>query len=159
MFEMLNSRSLVLLVSFLALAGNRSLAGWIWIEGENPVVNKMNRHPWWYDQVKSDLFSGGDFISNFDKDKPGEAEYTFTATEAGPYEFWVRANPLMSKLSFALNGRSEVVIDLNREKRGEANAAKDDKPDLRFIAWSKVGKVGLQRVANTMRFSRTSENG
>ena len=35
----------------------------------------MNRHPWWYDQVKRDHFSGGDFISNFDKDK--DARVTF----------------------------------------------------------------------------------
>src|SRR5580704_7588009 len=52
----------------------------IWIEGENPTVNKMNRHPWWYDQVKRDQLSGGDLISNW-SDKPGEAEYKFTATK------------------------------------------------------------------------------
>jgi len=133
-------------------------AGWIWFEGENPVVNRMNRHPWWYDQVKRDQFSGGDFISNFNKDKPGEAEYRFKATQAGEYEFWVRANPLMSKLSYSLNGGADTLIDLNREKRGEVNVAADNKPDLRFIAWSKVGSAPLREGENTIRFRMTSEN-
>jgi hypothetical protein len=128
------------------------------VEGETPAVNHMNRHPWWYDQVKRDQFSGGDFISNFDKDKPGEAEYRFNAPEAGEYEFWVRANPLMARLSYALNGGTETLIDLNREKRGEINVAADGKPDLRFIAWSKAGKVALRQGENTIRFTMTSEN-
>ena len=131
---------------------------WIWVEGENPATNHMNRHPWWYDQVKRDQFSGGDFISNFDKDKPGEADYQFRAAEGGEYEMWVRANPLMARLSYLLNGGRETLIDLNREKRGETNVAADDKPDLRFIAWSKVGKVVLRQGENTIRFRMTSEN-
>ena len=24
----------------------------IWVEGEKPTKSSMNRHPWWYDQVK-----------------------------------------------------------------------------------------------------------
>jgi len=58
-------------------------AATIWIEGEKPSVNKMNRHPWWYDKVKRDQLSGGDFISNFNKDNPGEAEYRFSAPQTG----------------------------------------------------------------------------
>ncbi len=130
----------------------------IWIEGENPTVNKMNRHPWWYDQVKHDQLSGGDFISNWNKDKPGEAEYPFTAAKAGEYEFWVRANPVQSKLTYALNGGPETPIDLNREMRDEINIAADNKPDLRFIAWSKVGKVTLRAGENTILFRMASEN-
>ena len=139
-------------VLFLLVAALRCQAVWIWVEGEQPAVNKMHRHPWWYDQVKRDQFSGGDFISNFDKDKPGEAEYRFTATQAGEYQFWVRANPLLSKLYYALNGGADTLIDLNQEKRGEVNVAADNKPDLRFLAWSKVGKVALKVGENTVRF-------
>jgi hypothetical protein len=79
-------------------------SGWIWVEGEKPFESNMNRHPWWYDQVKKDPFSGGDFISNFDKEKPGRADYWFEASDAAYYEFWVRANPFASKLSYSLNG-------------------------------------------------------
>jgi hypothetical protein len=133
-------------------------AVWVWVEGEKPEINHMNRHPWWYDQVKRDQFSGGDFISNFDKDKVGEAEYRFAVPSAGQYEFWVRANPLMSVLSYSLNDGSDTPIDLNREKRGEVNVAADDKPDLRFLAWSKVGQVNLVAGTNSIRFRMTSEN-
>ena len=66
----------------------------IWVEGEKPTKSTMNRHPWWYDQVKKDQLSGGDWISNFADKKPGEAEYSVTAKEAGKFEFWVRANPI-----------------------------------------------------------------
>lgn len=133
-------------------------AAWIWIEGEAPATDHMHRHPWWYDQVKRDQFSGCDFISNFDKDQPGEADYRFTAKQAGDYEFWVRANPLAAKLSYALNGGVDTPIDLAQDMRGDLNVAADDKPDLRFIAWCKVGKVTLRSGENTIRFRMTSEN-
>jgi hypothetical protein len=149
----------LVLVLFVLLGCSPSLFGeWIWVEGEAPAVNRMNRHPWWYDQVKKDQFSSGDFISNFDKDKAGEADYTFRAQAPGEYEFWVRANPLMAKLSYTLNGGTPQNIDLNREKRGEVNVAADGKPDLRFLAWSKVGKVALMAGENRIRFRMDSEN-
>src|ERR1700744_4811956 len=75
----------------------------IWIEGEKPTKSTMNRHPWWYDQVKKEHLSGGDWISNFDQKKTGEADYDIKTAEAGKYEFWVRANPTLSKLSFRVN--------------------------------------------------------
>jgi len=117
----------------------------------------MNRHPW-YDQVKREQFSGGDFISNFSKDKAGEADYRFEAPEAGEYEFWVRANPLSARLAYSVNGEGEHPIDLQKEKRGELNVAADGKPDLRFLAWCNAGKVKLARGPNTIRFRMTSEN-
>jgi len=48
---------LLALVAWLSCAP-AAVAAWIWVEGENPTVNRMNRHPWWYDQVKKELFSG-----------------------------------------------------------------------------------------------------
>lgn len=153
-------RFAVPLVAVLIFLGLRlsSPAASIWIEGEKPTVNKMNRHPWWYDQVKRQEFSGGDFISNFHKDKAGEAEYRFTAPGAGDYEFWVRANPLNAKLTYSLNGGADTVIPLGTEKRDQFNVAADNKPDLRFLAWSRVGKVALKAGENTIRFRMDSEN-
>ncbi len=107
---------LVFLAAFPFASSGAS--NWIWIEGEKASSQSMNRHPWWYDQVKRDQFSGGDFISNFNQEKPGEAEYRFRAEEAGEYEFWVRANPLSAKLAFSLNGGPETAIDLERERAG-----------------------------------------
>ena len=111
----------------------------------------MNRHPWWYDQVKKDVLSGGDWISNFSDQKEGVADYTIDAPEAGDYTFWVRANPLGS-LAFAIDGAPYSPIDLNKDKRGEQNIAIDNKPDLRFIAWEKVGKITLAKGQHKISF-------
>jgi hypothetical protein len=154
---------LMLIAGLLAAAtflssATAAQAGWIWVEGEKPVKSTMNRHPWWYDQVKKDQFSGGDFISNFNKDKVGEAEYAVEAPEAGKYEFWVRANPLMAKLSYKLNDADWVLIDLGKDQVGNTNVAADGKPDLRFIAWAKVGQVALKKGENAIAFRMHSEN-
>ena len=63
---------------FLPAAG----AATIWVEGEKPVCSTMNRHSW-YEQVKRDQLSGGDLISNYSQDKPGEAAYEFRVPQAG----------------------------------------------------------------------------
>jgi hypothetical protein len=129
---------------------SRAFAAPIWIEGENPIVNKMNRHPWWYDKVHREHLSGGDFISNFSKEKPGEAEYRFDAPAAGEYEFWLHANPVKSRLTYALNGAPPVAVDFSGEKLDQQNIAADDKPDLRPLinhtaktVTSSTGKLAL----------------
>ncbi|MDB5173192.1 MAG: hypothetical protein JWN51_1965 [Phycisphaerales bacterium] len=129
----------------------------IWTEGEKPVKSTMHRHPWWYDKVKTDQLSGGDFISNW-SDKPGEAEYAVDAPKAGEYVFWVRANSVGTKLSYQLNGGAWTPVDLAADKREDTNIAADGKPDLRFLAWEKVGKVNLKKGANAVAFRMESEN-
>lgn len=130
----------------------------IWVEGENPVKSTMTRHPWWYDLVKKDQLSGNDFISNWNEKVAGEAEYSFKSTVAGEHEFWVRANPTASKLLYQLNGGAWIPIDLQKQKTGEMNIAADDKIDLRFIAWEKVGNVTLKKGENIVAFRMDSEN-
>src|SRR6476660_7670680 len=100
-------------------------ADWYWIEGEKPTKSTMNRHPWWYDQVKQDLLSGGDWISNFEQKKPGEAEYTVTARAPGKFEFWVRANPIQTKLSYRLNEGEWTPIDIAKSAGEPTNIAGD----------------------------------
>ena len=153
----LASLFMLLVAPFMALAEPK-VADFIWIEGENPTVNKMNRHPWWYDKVKKDQLSGGAYISNFSPDKIGEAEYRFSARTAGDYEFWIHANPVKARLSYALNGKDYVPIDLGSGVVESTNIAEDGKPDLRFIAWIKVGKVPLKGGENTIRFRMDSAN-
>src|SRR5258708_38849911 len=94
----------------------------IWTEAEKPMRSTMHRHPWWYDKVKTDQLSGGDFISNW-SDKPGEAEYAVEAPKAGEYAFWVRANPVGTKLSYQLNDGAWTAIDLAADKREDTNIA------------------------------------
>ncbi len=147
-----------MLIGAVSLTASTAHGETIWIEGENPTQSTMHRHPWWYDQVKKDHFSGGDFISNFDKDKPGEAQYDFTAAKTGKHELWVRANPIQSSMSFRLNDADWKKIDLSKGAVGSENVAADDKPDLRFIAWFHVGDVQLRDKKNTIRFKIEGPN-
>lgn len=118
----------------------------------------MNRHPWWYDQVKTNLFSGGGFISNFHTEKDGAAEYEFDVPEAGERDLWIRANPLNTQLLWSLNGAAEVAVDFSHGLVGQENVAADGKPDLRFIAWARAGKVGLKSGKNRIAFRMTGPN-
>src|SRR6201992_2012458 len=86
----------------------------IWTEGEKFVKADVKRHPWWYDKVKKDQLSGGDYISNW-SDKPGEIEYAVSAHNAGAYEFWVRTMPVGTKLSYTIAGVPATEIDLAKE--------------------------------------------
>lgn len=129
----------------------------IWVEGEKPLRSTMNRHPWWYDQVKRDLLSGGDLLSNFHPGKAGEAEYRFRLPAAGAYDLWVRANPIQARLAYALDGEDWQPIDLEKAF-DSVNIAADGKPDLRFLAWVKAGKRTLARGEHTIRFRMDSKN-
>lgn len=144
--------------TIIALFCSTSLrAAVIWVEGENPIKANVKRHPWWYDKVKKAELSGGDLISNWG-DKPGEIEYSVTAPKAGEYDFWIRANPNGTKLSYQLNGATAAEIDMNKDQREITNIAEDGKIDLRFIAWVHVGAVTLKQGANTLAFTMHSPN-
>src|ERR1035437_3940175 len=131
----MNRKLQYMLTIILCFAGLAQAAGYIWVEGEAPQSQNMTRHPWWYDKVKTDLLSNGDFISNWSA-KPGEATYTFMAPAAKEYVFWVRANTSSTKLSYKLGNGEWQLIDTTRGV-GNINIAADDKPDLRFVAWVK----------------------
>ena len=117
----------------------------------------MTRHPWWYDKVKKDQLSGGDFISNWSDKRPGEATYAFRASSGGKYVFWVRANPVATKLSYQLDGGRWQLIDM-KSPQENINIADDGKIDLRFIAWIKVGTVHLTKGAHSIKFKMHSDN-
>ncbi len=151
--------ALLMVLGMTSVRGqSASTSDFVWIEGEKPVQSNMHRHPWWYDKVRRDLLSGGDFVSNWSEKEPGEASYRANVSKAGEYEFWVRANPLQSKLSYRLNDGKWTPIDLSKDQQGNTNVAEDGKPDLRFVAWSRVGKVHLNQGTNFVRFRMDSEN-
>ena len=140
------------------LVGAATEKNWVWIEGEAPVDAKMTRAPWWYDQVKKAEFSGNDFMSNWAEKEVGEATYRFEAPAAGEHEFWVRANPSSTRLSYSLNGGDFILLDLTKGQKGNTNVAADGKPDLRFLAWSNPAKLTLKAGENELRFRMDSEN-
>ena len=61
------------------------------------------------------------------------------------------------KLDYQLNGGDWVPVDFNGHT-DLINIASDSKPDLRFIAWIKVGPVSLQAGQNTIAFKFHSAN-
>ncbi len=146
-----------LLFITLAAAPGVAADNFIWVEGENSLSTNMKPHPWYAGSVvKADL-SGGDFISNFGPDE-GRAKYQFTAPQAGTYVFWIRANPVGDpRVDYQLNGGAWTPIDF-KSPVDLINIAADSKPDLRFIAWIKIGAVTLDAGRNTVAFRFHSAN-
>jgi len=148
-----------LTAAFLLLGPGISLAAdnFIWIEGESAANTNMKPHPWYAGAVNKAELSGGEFISNFGPEE-GHADYKFDIAQAGSYVFWIRANPVGDpKLDYQLNGGDWVPVALGG-KIDLINIAKDGKPDLRFIAWIKVGTVSLNAGSNTVAFKFHSAN-
>lgn len=124
----------------------------IWIEGEAASESKVAKHPWYHGDVKKDELSGGEFISHFSKEYPGTASYDIEVSEAGDYDFWVRANPVQSKLSYQLDGGAAQAIDMSKRQTGNVNIASNDKPDLRFVAWAQAGTLKLAKGKHRISF-------
>jgi hypothetical protein len=149
---------LLLAVALAQLLPAAAGAESIWVEGEKPARANVSRHPWWYDQVKRDLLSGGDFISHWDAKRPGELEYRFRAGREGEYAFWVRANTTGTRLAYKLNGGAWTDIDLQKGPLDSVNIAGDGKIDVRFLSWVKVGNVALTKGENVVLFKMDSQN-
>jgi|MDTC01.3.fsa_nt_gb hypothetical protein len=151
-------RILWVAVTFILAGAPTAQSATIWVEGEKPAANTMNRHPWWYDKVKRNQLSAGDWISNFSKEKEGTADYRFTVPARGKYAFWVRANPIGTKLSYRLRPKDKWrLIDMSKAKQ-RVNIAEDGKPDLRFIAWVWVGDISLEKGPAAVSFRMHSDN-
>lgn len=143
------------LALLLAVAAAPAPAASVWVEGEAAAEKTVSKHSW-YDAVNKDGFSGGEWLSHYG-DKPGTATYTFDAPDAGEYTFWWRGNPFAAKVSYALNDGKPVEIDFSdkADKRGEYMVS--DKPDHRFLAWVKVGKVRLSEGENKITLTFHSD--
>jgi hypothetical protein len=124
----------------------------IWVEGESPQSNTMNRHPWWYDKVDAGELSGGAWISNYSEDKAGAATYTVNIPKAGKYFFWVRANPVGTNLTYKLNDEQEKPVPI-KDAIDSKNIAEGQALDHRFIAWIKLGEVELAAGKQTVTFT------
>jgi hypothetical protein len=127
----------------------------VWREGEQPDRATMQGHGW-YDSVKHDQLSGGDWLSNFSENS-GSATYVLTLPETGDYALWVRANPTKATLRWRLNDRQWADVPLDRA-RHRRNIAADGAPDLRYIAWVRLGRERLAEGKHTLRFRFVSEN-
>jgi len=139
---MLRALAVALLASLVATSAPAAPV-LIWQEGESPAKHSMKRHPW-YGDVKTDELSGGAFLSHFSDKAAGQATYTVTLPEAGEYELWLRANATKSAMQYRVGDGKWQDVDFRRAI-GNVNIAADGKPDLRFIAWTPVAKLKLDK--------------
>jgi hypothetical protein len=152
-------KNLLVLTVTLGILSSMTSAEMIWIEGEKPLKHTMNRHPWWYDRVKKTELSGGDWISNYSKDKQGTAFYGFKIQKSGDYNLWLRANPVSSAMSFKIDQSAWTPVEMTEGSyHDKINIAADDKPDLRFIAWINVGTLSLKAGVHRITFKTHSKN-
>ncbi len=151
-----------LLLAALLIARALAQVPAIWIEGEGFTDAKVLRHPWYHGESRTAPLSGKDFVSHFSDDGPGEAHYRFDVEKPGDYELWVRANPVQARLLRRIDDGEWREIDLTKQQTGTTNLAKNDKPDLRFIAWANAGPVKLSAGAHRIGFrfdSKLSHHG
>jgi len=141
-----------------ALAAGVARAESIWVEGEDAVEQRVTAHPGWYDRVETDVLSEGRWLSHFDAEREGTAECRLRVENAGRFTLWLRANPVKSKLSYRVDGGDWKPVDFSGDVRGSLNIAADNKPDLRFIAWVKVGAVTLERGDHRLGLRFHSDN-
>jgi len=144
-------------VLLMIMPATRSLAQFIWIEGEDAVSHTMKQHNW-YDSVNKEALSGNEWLSHFRQGTPPEAMYRFEVTEAGAYHFWIRANSVAGpRLSYRLNQGPWIEVDLTRAIEN-INIASDSKPDMRFISWINPGTLDLDKRQHQIRFKFHSAN-
>jgi len=132
----------------------------VWIEGEDAAEKDVTPHPWWYEQVKRDEFSGNAFLAHYDQSgKTGTALYRFNIPADGSYTFWMRVNTVAGPvIEFQFNNAGRwTSFNFNNAStasavRDQINVAADNTPDMRFLAWVRSGPFRLSRGQHTLRF-------
>lgn len=135
--------------ALLALAGDETL----WIEGEKPSSHGFLKHGW-YDAVKKDVLSGGDWLSHYGE-VPAEATYAVDVKQGGDYAFWVRCNCVMVTQHWRIDQGEWTACDLRAEPREEIMIS--PAPDHRSLAWNKLGTVKLSPGPHTVAFRLSSK--
>lgn len=149
-----------LLLGILAATGPALPAvSWIWIEGEQPAQTNITPHPWYHGQVKKNLLSNGDFLAHFSESGPGYATYEFHVSQSGTYNLWLRLNPLGRPISYRLDDGDEQRLTESSPAADQTNIAADNKPDLRFIAWSSAGTLELVTGIHRLTFTFAGQAG
>jgi hypothetical protein len=150
-------KKLLVLLSFL-ICMSTLFGEDIWIEGESAHSSTMKPHNWYSGSIKKEELSGENFLSHFASGANPEATFRFDAAESGSYNFWARMNPVANpEASYDLNGAGWQAIDFS-SATDKRNLAIDGKPDMRYIAWIKIGKVDLKKGENTLKFKFSSSN-
>ena len=129
---------------------------YVWVEGEAATTKNVTNDKWYSGAVKKDMLSGGDWLTNYG-DQDGDATFDVTIPTDGDYAFWVRANPIQSELSWKIGAGDWQEAD-TKHGSDQVNLANDDKPDIRILAWMKLGKQTLKAGPTTVAFRFHSKN-
>ncbi|MFP4106412.1 MAG: hypothetical protein ACLFVU_10020 [Phycisphaerae bacterium] len=131
----------------------------VWWEGENPQKTNFPKQTW-FDPKKgeADKLSGGDWLTNMGKRKPGQAEafatYRITVPADGEYAFWARK---MWK-----HGPFRWRFDEGEWHTVGRDIALADSVSLRThvsVNWASLGKVKLDKGAHTFELRLLAEPG
>ncbi|GHB91802.1 hypothetical protein [Cerasicoccus arenae] len=145
------------LLTLLLIINSPLPASFVWLEGEdaNPAV--VTEHSW-YGSIHTNNLSNGALAHHWDDKEPGKLTYRFEAPEGGNYVLWLRANATRTKIQYEINGGAPQTVPPDAAQTGHLNVARDDKIDLRFIAWIRVGEVTLKTGNNTLVLTLDSAN-
>ena len=70
----------------------------------------------------------------------------------------MRANPVQARLAYRMDSGAWREINLAKDAGPSSNIAADGKIDLRFLAWTRAGKLNLAKGDHTVHFRMNSEN-
>lgn len=151
-------RPLALVLASMMVSPISLIADSVWVEGETGQTTNLRKNGW-YSSVRAQDLSGADWLATYGSDVPVVATFPLTFTKAGNYTLWVRANPINATLHAAI-GASEkwLEVPISSDRHEIINIASDGKPDLRFLAWSKVGPISLVEGETRLRFRMSSKN-
>ena len=138
----------------------------LWIEGEDYASSSFNQHSWYQNtNIQRDLLSSSDgpgqWHTHFaESNSSVTAEYQVSIREGGDYDWWIRLNPFRNNSGGAryayrlkpLRGfwNAWQALDVS-EARDHMNDLVDPGIDIRFIAWSHVGKLTLLPRSYTLQ--------
>ncbi len=147
-----NGRSLVTEATAKSSSGPAKKSSFIWIEGEDAESSSARTHGW-YNSVRKDQLSGGDWLHHYSKAGQAQASWRFQTPEEGEYTLWIRANPTgKARLSWRLNKSGDwKEVDFS-EALDRANIASDGKVDMRYVAWVKADKLHLDAGESAIEF-------
>ena len=91
---------------------------------------------------------------------PATATFPVKIAAEGTYTLWVRANPIQATLHVAVgNSDRWIEVPISSSRHDVINIASDGKPDMRYLAWSKVGPLDFNKGDAQIRFRMSSKNG
>ncbi len=147
--------TVVWVLTALAALATPARAAEVWVEGESAATSDCTRHNW-YDDVDREELSGGDWLSHYNPDRAGSAEYVVAVPEAGRYDLWLRANP-MSTMHYRIDGGEWRPVGF-ADARDRRNIAADGHADLRFLGWARLDPVEFAAGEHRLAFRFETDN-